>query len=130
MLIGIFMQTWRFLQHEKRCSGSIVRSSDNSSLSLDQWFRRICHFWKHSCEIISNLDKRFRRKFRSNVFFYLFSSGAILFCVSKQLCNFGRWSYWEHFCEIILKFGPVPLKREHNAQRTRTGHNSSPLAYS
>ena len=35
-MIEILIHTWFFLQHEKRCNGAIIQSSDKSSLTLNQ----------------------------------------------------------------------------------------------
>ena len=59
------------------------------------------HHEEQFCEIIWNLDKRFRRKCRLKIFL----SGALvaLFSVEQNhLCNFGIRHHEEQFFEIIL----------------------------
>ena len=52
-----------------------------------------------SVKILLNLDQWFRR---SHLKILLFSVFAI---EQKDLCNFGREYYEEHFCEVILNLG-------------------------
>ena len=55
------------------------------------------------CEIILNLDQRFRRKCRFKVFFFYMELWQP-FCSEEcnHLCYFGRGYYEKQFCEIIL----------------------------
>ena len=81
---------------------------DISYLELWQplfWLSRtfLCNFGRvhheeQFCEIVLNLDQRFRKKCHFKTF-------LIESCMAEwnHLCNFGRRHHEEQFCEIILK---------------------------
>ena len=58
------------------------------------------HHGEHSCDVIWNLNQRFRRC-PLKIFLNL-SSGSPFVQLSGTICNFGRAYYEEQFCEIIL----------------------------
>ena len=56
----------------------------------------------HFCEIILNLDQRFRSRCRLTVFLLaLISLAAFLFSETILLCNYAGGHYKEHLCKII-----------------------------